>query len=89
VILISQSNLNFLEFFYEAMTIVSSSASPTAMCNNETEATSTSESACASCRKLNDEIKTTVTQMAGKLDNLVVRVEEIYRQQQILRGKFI
>lgn len=71
------------------MTIVSSnSASPT-MCNNEASSTNedSSPTACTSCRKLHDEIKTTVTQMAGKLDSLVLRVEEIYRQQQILKGQ--
>jgi hypothetical protein len=62
------------------MTIVSNSTSPT-MCNND------GESACSSCRKLQDEIKTTVTQMAGKIDSLVTRVEEIYRQQQLLKSQ--
>lgn len=69
------------------MTIVSNSASPT-MCNNDAETnTNDEQETCASCRKLNDEIKTTVSQMAGKLDSLVLRVEEIYRQQQVLKNQ--
>ncbi|KAI6176069.1 GATA-type domain-containing protein [Aphelenchoides bicaudatus] len=73
------------------MTIVSES-SPT-MCNNDAESTTGgtnddgSPIACASCQKLHNEIKTTVTQMAGKLDSLVLRVEEIFRQQQVLKSQ--
>jgi hypothetical protein len=75
---------------YEAMTIVSSSVSPT-MCNNDAESTTSGANAdgiaCASCQKLHNEIKTTVTKMAGKLDSLVLRVEEIFRQQQVLKNQ--
>lgn len=63
------------------MTIVGSGASsPSLICNgNEDDSTHS----CGSCKKLHE----TVSQMSDKLERLVVRVDEMFQQQQLLALK--
>ena len=67
------------------MTIVSGSSSPTS--HEGGDETAADAGRCASCRKLHDELKSTVTRMGDRLEKLVLRVEEVAHQQQQLRSQ--
>ncbi|KAI6234556.1 GATA-type domain-containing protein [Aphelenchoides fujianensis] len=68
------------------MTIVSSAASSPTHEVNADDAHS-EDLNCTSCRKMYDELKGTVTQISDKVDRLVLRVEEMAREQQELKSQ--